>query len=114
MVLDKLIGAVRSTGRIGVVGVYNPQDPDAATEGAKQGRIGFDYGTVFDKNIAMGHGQCPVKRYNRKLRDLIIAGRAYPGLIVSHELPLEEAPRAYDQFDKRIDGWTKVLLHPMS
>jgi glutathione-independent formaldehyde dehydrogenase len=31
---------------------------------------------------------------------------------VSHELSLEEAVRAYDQFDKRTDGWTKVILHP--
>lgn len=112
MVLDKLVEVVRPTGRIGVVGVYNPQDPGAATAGAKEGRIGFDYGTVFDKNIAMGHGQCPVKRYNRQLRDLIIRGRAHPGLIVSHELSLDEAAEAYDRFDKRVEGWTKVLLHP--
>lgn len=38
MVLDKLVEVVRATGRIGVVGVYNPQDPGAATEDAKQGR----------------------------------------------------------------------------
>jgi glutathione-independent formaldehyde dehydrogenase len=112
MVLDKLIEVVRSTGRIGVLGVYIPEDPGAATEAAKQGRIGFDYGTVFDKNITMGHGQCPVKRYNRQLRDLITADRAAPGRIVSHELGLDDAARAYDQFDKRVDGWTKVLLHP--
>jgi glutathione-independent formaldehyde dehydrogenase len=31
---------------------------------------------------------------------------------VSHELPLEQAPKAYDQFDNRVEGWTKVLLHP--
>ena len=40
----------------------------------------------------MGTGQCPVKRYNEQLRDLIMAGRATPSLIVSHELPLIEAP----------------------
>ena len=57
-------------------------------------------------------GQCPVKRYNRQLRDLIIRGRAKPSIIVSHELPLDQAPKAYDQFDKRVEGWTKVLLHP--
>ncbi|MBP2372054.1 glutathione-independent formaldehyde dehydrogenase [Pseudonocardia parietis] len=112
LVMDKLVEVVQSTGRIGVVGVYLPQDPGAATEGAQQGRIGFDYGSVFDKNIQLGHGQCPVKRYNRQLRDLIIRGRAQPELIVSHELSLDEAPQAYDQFDKRVDGWTKVLLHP--
>jgi glutathione-independent formaldehyde dehydrogenase len=62
----------------------------------------------------MGTGQAPVKRYNRQLRDLIITGRATPGWIVSHEVALEEAPEAYEKFDRRIDGYTKVLLHPNS
>ena len=60
----------------------------------------------------MGTGQCPVKRYNRLLRDLIVAGSAKPGWIVSHELSLAEAPSGYEHFDARDDGWTKVLLHP--
>ncbi len=30
----------------------------------------------------------------------------------AHELPLDEAPAAYEQFDKRANGWTKVILHP--
>ena len=60
----------------------------------------------------MGTGQCPVKRYNEQLRDLIIAGQATPSLLVSHELGLDEAPAAYEKFDKRVDGYTKVLLHP--
>ena len=50
--------------------------------------------------------------YNRVLRDLIVSGRARPSFLVSHELTLEEAPRAYERFDKREDGWTKVVLHP--
>jgi glutathione-independent formaldehyde dehydrogenase len=112
MVLDSLVKAVRTTGGIGVVGVYVPQDPKATTDGAKQGRIGFDFGTLFQKGQRFGTGQCPVKRYNVKLRDLIIAGKATPSLLVSHELPLAEAPGAYDKFDKRADGYTKVLLHP--
>lgn len=112
MVLDKLVQVVHATGSIGVVGVYNPEDPGAATETAKEGRYAFNYGQVFDKAIQMGHGQCPVKRYNRQLRDLIIRGKAHPSWIVSHELPLDQAVEAYDQFDKRVDGWTKVLLHP--
>lgn len=58
------------------MGVYVPEDPGARTDQAEEGRIGFDYGTVFDENITMGHGRCPVKRYNRQLRDLIVAGRA--------------------------------------
>ena len=47
-----------------------------------------------------------------QLRDLIVAGRATPSLLVSHELPLTEAPGAYEKFDQRVDGFTKVLLHP--
>ncbi len=112
LVLDNLIKAVRTTGGIGVVGVYVPEDPDAATEGAKEGRIGFDYGTFFTKGQHMGTGQAPVLRYNRQLRDLIITGRANPSFLVSHELGLDDAPDAYRHFDKRDEGWTKVLLHP--
>lgn len=112
LVLDALVQVVRATGRIGVVGVYEPQDEGAATEAAKQGRYGFDFGTAFTKGITLGTGQCPVKRYNHWLRDLIIRDRAHPSRIVSHEVGLDEAVHAYDQFDKRVDGWTKVLLHP--
>lgn len=112
LVLDNLVKAVRSAASIGVVGVYMPEDPGASTEGAKEGRIGWDYGTFFTKGQRMGTGQAPVKRYNRQLRDLIITGRATPSFIVSHEVPLEQAVDAYDKFDRRVDGYTKVLLHP--
>jgi threonine dehydrogenase-like Zn-dependent dehydrogenase len=50
--------------------------------------------------------------YNRYLRDLIIAGRAKPSFVVSHNVSLDDAADAYVKFDKRIDGYTKVLLHP--
>jgi glutathione-independent formaldehyde dehydrogenase len=112
LVLDNLVKVVRTTGAIGVVGVYMPEDPGANGELAKEGRIPWQYGQFFTKGQRMGTGQCPVKRYNRELRDLIIAGKARPSFIVSHELTLDEAPAGYDHFDKREDGWTKVLLHP--
>jgi glutathione-independent formaldehyde dehydrogenase len=60
----------------------------------------------------MGTGQCPVMRYNRQLRDLIVAGRAAPSSLVSQELSLSDAPEAYERFDRRESGWTKVLLKP--
>ena len=110
--VDNQIDVVRPTGHIGVVGVYVPEDPDAATEPAQEGRIGFKYGDAFTKGISFAGGQCPVKRYNRELRDLIIRGQASPSFIVSHEVPLDEAPAAYESFDAREDGWTKVLLKP--
>jgi threonine dehydrogenase-like Zn-dependent dehydrogenase len=62
----------------------------------------------------MGSGQANVKAYNRYLRDLIFAGRAKPSWIVSHEISLQEAPDAYEKFDSREDGWTKVILHRLA
>jgi glutathione-independent formaldehyde dehydrogenase len=112
LVLDNLVQAVRSTGGIGVVGVYVPQDPGATSELAQEGRIPFQYGQLFTKGQSMGTGQAPVKRYNRQLRDLIIAGRANPSWIVSHEVGLDQAVEAYQHFDDRDEGWTKVLLRP--
>ena len=53
-----------------------------------------------------------MKRYNRYLRDMIIAGRAKPSFIVSNNVSLNDAPMAYDKFDKRIEGYTKVILKP--
>lgn len=46
------------------------------------------------------------------MRDLIAAGKATPSWIVSHDLSLDQAPDAYQNFDERNDGWTKVVLHP--
>ncbi|MBY4036915.1 glutathione-independent formaldehyde dehydrogenase [Rhodococcus fascians] len=110
--LNKLVKSVRFTGRIGTVGVFVPQDPGGADELAKNGRVAFDFGMFWFKGQQMGSGQAPIKKYNRQLRDLIAAGKAEPSFIVSHELPLEEAPDAYSHFDSRDDGWTKVVLKP--
>jgi len=33
-------------------------------------------------------------------------------LIMSDEVPLGEASVAYEKFDKRVEGYTKVVLHP--
>ncbi|GAB3553461.1 glutathione-independent formaldehyde dehydrogenase [Arthrobacter tumbae] len=112
MVLDNLVKVVRATGHIGVVGVYVPEDPGATNDLAKQGRIAFNYGAAFTKGISLMGGQCPVKKYNRELRDLIIRGKSKPSWIVSHEVSLDDAVDAYAKFDKREDGYTKVLLHP--
>jgi glutathione-independent formaldehyde dehydrogenase len=55
-------------------------------------------------------GQCPVKKYNEYLRDLILQGKAHPGRIVSHHIGIQDAPEAYEKFDKRVDGYNKVLI----
>lgn len=94
------------------MGEFVSEDPAGADELAKKGQVAFDLGTFFMKGQHMGTGQANVKAYNRYLRDLIHNGRARPSWIVSHELALDEAPDAYNHFDAREDGWTKVILHP--
>lgn len=112
MTLNNLVKSVRFTGGIGSVGVYVPQDPSGKDKLAQQGKVAFDYGLHWFKGQTMGSGQCPVKKYNRRLRDLVAAGKAKPSWIVSHELPLAKAPDAYEHFDSRDGGWTKVVLKP--
>jgi len=111
-VLENLISVVRATGGLGIPGVYLPQDPGAPDANAAKGYISLPFGKLFEKGISVGTGQCNVKAYNRYLRDLIIAGVAKPSFVVSHNLPLSDAASAYEKFDKRVDGYTKVLLHP--
>jgi glutathione-independent formaldehyde dehydrogenase len=110
--MNDLVKSVRPTGGIGVVGVFVPEDPKGADKLAKKGQIAFDLGTFFEKGLHMGSGQANVKAYNRFLCNLIQKERAKPSWIVSHELSLDEAPAAYEQFDCREKGWTKVILHP--
>jgi glutathione-independent formaldehyde dehydrogenase len=110
--LNKLVQSVRFTGGIGVVGVFVPEDPGGPDDFEKQGKLVFDFGMMWFKGQHMGTGQCPVKKYNRHLRNLIHAGRAQPSFIVSHRVGLGEAPDAYQHFDRRDDGWTKVVLKP--
>ena len=110
--MNALVDTVKATGTLGIVGVYVPQDPHAQDKLAKMGQIAFDFGKFWFKGQKMGTGQCNVKAYNRRLMDLIHHGKANSSMIISHEMPLEEAPDAYKHFDNRDEGWTKVILHP--
>jgi glutathione-independent formaldehyde dehydrogenase len=111
-VIEELVHIVNPTGRIGIVGVYFPEDPGGVDASAKKGQFRLPLGDIFEKGLSIGTGQTPVKRYNAYLRDLIAAGRAKPSFIVSHRLTLDEAPAAYAKFDQRTDGYTKVVLKP--
>jgi glutathione-independent formaldehyde dehydrogenase len=111
-VLNALIQIVNPTGVLGIPGLYVPSDPGGVDPHAKEGLLLIPFGRLFEKGLKLGTGQCDVKRYNRYLRDMIIAGRAKPSFVVSNVVPLNDAPMAYDKFDKRIEGYTKVILKP--
>ena len=112
LTMNNLVKTVKATGGIGVVGVFLPEDPGAKDKLAKEGKLAFDFGQFWVKGQHVSTGQANVKAYNRKLCNLIEAGKAKPSWIISHELPLDQAPEAYKSFDERKDGWTKVVLKP--
>ena len=109
--MNNLVQSVKLGGTLGVVGVFTRQDPGGPDPLQKQGKVPFDYGMFWFKGQTMGTGQCNVKNYNRQLMNLIAGGKAKPSFIVSHELKLDEAPQRYENFDRRAEGWTKVLVH---
>lgn len=112
LTMNNLVKTVKATGGIGVVGVFIPKDPGAEDDLAKEGHLAFNFGEFWFKGQQIRTGQANVKTYNRRLCNLIEAGRASPSFIVSHELPLAKAPEGYKNFDARKEGWTKVLLKP--
>jgi threonine dehydrogenase-like Zn-dependent dehydrogenase len=112
LTMNNLVQTVKAAGSIGVVGVFIPKDPGGANELAKEGKLAFDFGNFWIKGQRIATGQANVKAYNRSLGKLIHAGKAKPSMIISHELALDQAPEAYENFDKRKNGWTKVILKP--
>lgn len=128
IVLENMIKVTRACGGLGIPGLYVPTDPGAPDSAAAKGQISLSFGKLFEKvstinnkltvmlihmqGLSLATGQCNVKQYNRYLRDLIISGKAKPSFVVSHEIPIDDAETAYDKFDKRVEGYTKVLIHP--
>lgn len=110
--MNELVQSVKFTGSIGVVGVFVAPDPKAGDPIAKEGHMDFDFGNFWLRGQSIATGQANVKSYNRQLCSLISSGKAKPSVIISHELPLEEAPDGYKHFDARDKGWTKVILKP--
>ena len=110
--MNELVMSVKATGCIGVVGVFVPKDPKSKEPLQQEGHMDFDFGNFWMKGQCIATGQANVKSYNRQLSTLISAGKAMPSQIVSHQLSLDDAPDAYKHFDKRDNGWTKIILKP--
>jgi threonine dehydrogenase-like Zn-dependent dehydrogenase len=99
--LHLAIGVVRRGGTISLSGVYGGMaDP-------------LPMLTIFDKQIQLRMGQANVKRWVDDIMPLLMDGDPL-GVedFATHRLPLEEAPRGYEIFQKKEDGAVKVLLKP--
>lgn len=107
--VEFLAQLVLPVGHIGLIGVYLSEDP-GETGPAARGVYHYPLGTIWDKGITVGGSQCPVKLYDRQLRNLVIAGGANPGTIITHHIDIEQGLEMYERFDKREDGVHKVVI----
>jgi threonine dehydrogenase-like Zn-dependent dehydrogenase len=66
----------------------------------------------MNKNITIRMGNCNHRKYIPRLVELVQSGAVDPAKILTHAAPLMSAVEAYKQFDKRQEGWIKVMLDP--
>jgi threonine dehydrogenase-like Zn-dependent dehydrogenase len=98
--LREAIMSCRNGGIVSVVGVYG-------------GFVDkFPMGALMNRGLSIRTGQCHVQRYLRPLLQRIENGEIDPSFIVTHRLPLDEAPRGYDLFKHKEDDCLKVVLKP--
>jgi threonine dehydrogenase-like Zn-dependent dehydrogenase len=94
--------AVRRGGTVSIVGVYGGQlDPVPMME-------------IFDKGLTLRMGQAHVRRWTDDILPLVTDDDDPLGTedFATHKLPLDDAPYAYEIFQRKEEGAIKVLLHP--
>jgi threonine dehydrogenase-like Zn-dependent dehydrogenase len=97
-VLREVLMAVRKGGRVSIPGVYGGLTDK------------FPTGALMQKGLQVRTGQTHVQRYSRKLLDMIREGKIDTTFLISHRLPLEDAPSGYANFHDHQNEWTKVVL----
>ncbi|MFT6532129.1 MAG: threonine dehydrogenase-like Zn-dependent dehydrogenase [Limimaricola cinnabarinus] len=98
--LRMAIMACRKGGRVSMPGVYGGFADK------------FPLGALMEKGLQLRTGQTHVQRYTNDLLRRIQEGELDTTFMISHRLPLEEAPRGYDNFANNQNDWTKVVLKP--
>lgn len=100
-VLNDAMTIARAGAGVGVPGLYVTGDPGGIDENAKVGQIGMRLGLGWAKSHSFFTGQCPVKRYNRQLMNMILADKANIAKAVNAvTITLDQAPEGYQEFDK--------------
>ncbi len=98
--LKQAILAVRPGGRVSIPGVYGGMTDK------------FPLGALMEKGLQVRSGQTHVQRYTKDLLQKIEDGTLDTTFMISHRLPLEDAPRGYKCFHDEQNEWTKVVLKP--
>jgi threonine dehydrogenase-like Zn-dependent dehydrogenase len=93
--------SVRRGGSISIVGVYVGPMPL------------FPLGDFMDKQITLRMGQANVRRWTDDILPHLDGGDPLRTKdLVTHVLALDEAPQAYELFQKKQDGAIKIVLRP--
>ena len=96
--LREAILACRNGGVVSVIGVYG-------------GFIDkFPMGAIMNRSLTIRSGQCHVHRYMRPLLKRVQNGEIDPSFVITHRLPLDQAPQGYDMFLNKEDNCEKVVL----
>ena len=98
--LRQVIIACRKGGRVSIPGVYG-----GVTDK-------FPIGALMEKGLSVKCGQTHVQKYMPQLLDMILQGKLDTTFLISHRLPLEEAPQGYAMFKEKQNEVTKVVLKP--
>ena len=98
--LREAIMACRNGGTVSVVGVYG-------------GFIDkFPMGSMMNRSITIRTGQCHVHKYLKPLLERIQNGEIDPSFVITHHMPLSQAPEGYAMFKDKQDECIKVVLKP--
>ncbi|BCI69569.1 alcohol dehydrogenase GroES-like domain protein [Sphingomonas sp. S17] len=72
----------------------------------------FPLGAFMQKGLTLKTGQTHVQHYLPGLLDAIMEGKIDTTFLISHRLPLEQAPEGYRMFHDKQNEVTKVVLKP--
>jgi threonine dehydrogenase-like Zn-dependent dehydrogenase len=100
--LDWAVGALAKAGTLPIIGVY----PETARS--------FPIGKAMNKNLTVQMGNCNHRKYIPDLLGMVAEGAVDPTAILTQIEPLGSVIEAYETFDRREDGWTKVVLEPVA
>lgn len=98
--LKQAILAVRFGGKVSIPGVYGGMTDK------------WPLGAMMEKGLQIRGGQTHVQKYTKDLLEKIEDGTLDTTFLISHRLPLGDAPRGYKHFKEEQDVWTKVVLKP--
>jgi threonine dehydrogenase-like Zn-dependent dehydrogenase len=98
--LRQAINACRKGGTVSIPGVYGGYVDK------------FPIGAAFAKGLTLRMGQTHVHKYARLLLRRIEAGEIDPSFVITHRLPLDQAPEGYEIFNNKEEECIKVVLKP--